>query len=258
LPRIQRNRASIYYQVHGEGPTIVFAHGAEGNLLSWFQQIPVFATRHRVIAYDHRGFGRSECDFDDFRTRDHPGDLMAVLDAEGVQRAALVGHMMGGWTSLRTALEHPERVSCLVLCASSGGLMTPRLARELTGGMSAVAQGAPWQRDWLAPGFAKRKPALAFLHDCIFELNPPTDATVIAQLFETDVKPEELAGYSVPTLFVNGRRGVYPTELTFQSAARVPGAKTHVFEDSGNSPFFETPAEFNRVVGEFVSRRAEW
>ena len=53
------NGIDVHYQAFGEGETIVFAHGAGGNLLSWWQQIPYFSQNYRCITIDQRGFGHS-------------------------------------------------------------------------------------------------------------------------------------------------------------------------------------------------------
>ncbi|RLT35938.1 MAG: alpha/beta hydrolase [Chloroflexi bacterium] len=53
------NGIDFYYEVTGEGPTVTFLHGAGGNHISWWQQIPVFRDRYRCITIDHRGFNRS-------------------------------------------------------------------------------------------------------------------------------------------------------------------------------------------------------
>ncbi len=87
-------------------------HPGQGGLELWDRQFPEFARSHRVIRYDARGFGRSERPAMPFTFHD---DLRAVLDAVGVQRAALVGLSLGGRTMLDFALAYPERVGALVL-----------------------------------------------------------------------------------------------------------------------------------------------
>ena len=96
-----------------------------GNRLSWWQQVPSFGDTYRVLVLDHRSFGRSRCDAGHFRTAHFPTDLLAILDAEAIGRAALVCQSMGGWTGLPIAVKHPERVSCLVLCDTPGGPCHP-------------------------------------------------------------------------------------------------------------------------------------
>ena len=102
MPLVTNGDAEIYYEVHGEGPVLVFAHGMGGNHLSWWQQVPDFELRgYRAVTFDHRGFGRSRCPPEHFHPRHFPDDLFAILDALEVERAALVCQSMGGWTGLR-------------------------------------------------------------------------------------------------------------------------------------------------------------
>ena len=78
------NGIRLYYETHGKGPALVLAHGAGGNHLSWWQQVPHFARRYRCVVFDHRAFGRSH------DVRDGPGrrafaeDLRHLLDHLGI------------------------------------------------------------------------------------------------------------------------------------------------------------------------------
>jgi pimeloyl-ACP methyl ester carboxylesterase len=72
--------------------------------------VPVLAERYRVLVPDLRGHGRSDAPEGDYRKHVFVDDLIALLDGEGIERAALVGHDWGGWTAWLAALEHPERV----------------------------------------------------------------------------------------------------------------------------------------------------
>ena len=111
----------LYYEVHGEGPPVVFAHGVGGTHLSWWQQIPAMSDHFQCVTFDHRGFGYSR------DVGDHPGseafidDLHALLDHLGIDRVGLIGQSMGGRTVLGFASAYPERVSALILCDTTGG-----------------------------------------------------------------------------------------------------------------------------------------
>jgi pimeloyl-ACP methyl ester carboxylesterase len=236
----------------------VFAHGVEGNTLSWFQQVPWFARRFRVITFDHRGWGRSECHPDALHASHFADDLRAILDAEGVTRAALVGHSIGGWTVLRAALDYPARVACLVLCSSAGGIVTPSVLRWLTESAARAARGEPWWKLLLSPDFEARNPAHAFLQQQILQLNTPLDPGMVAQATETQVRPEEFTGYSVPTLLLVGERDEADRASMLQEAARaIPGVKMLEIPEAGFSIHFEVPDVFNRVVSEFVLEHLE-
>ncbi len=255
MPRIPSHRASIYYEVHGEGPAVVFAHGAEGNTLSWFQQVPYFAKRFRVITFDHRGFGRSECHPDAVHTSHYADDLRAVLDAEGITRAALVGHSIGGWTCLRTAIDYPDRVSSLVLSATTGGLVTPSLMQTMAEGAVRLARGEEFWKQMISEGVARRQPELAFLFEQIYLLNPPIDPGRVSEVTEVRVHAEELTGYSVPTLVLLPELDLWQRRDQLREAVRaIPGAKTVDLEDVGVATHFEAPQLFNRLVSEFISQ----
>jgi pimeloyl-ACP methyl ester carboxylesterase len=248
----------VYYEVHGSGPAIVFAHGAEGNTLSWFQQVPWFAKRFRVVTYDHRGWGRSECHPDALHVAHFADDLRAILDVEGITRAALVGHSTGGWTMLRTALDYPDRVACLVLSSTVGGIVTPSIMRLMTESAARMAKGEPWWKLFLAGDFEERDPVRAFLQQQIHQLNAPIDPGMVSQATEVQVRPEEFTGYAVPTMLLIGGRDQLNRPTMLQEAARViPGVKTLEIPEAGYSIHFEAPEVFNRVVSEFVLQHLE-
>lgn len=258
MPTVRSQRARIYYEVHGQGPAIVLSHGGAGNTLSWHQQIASLRDRHRIIAFDHRGFGRSICDPEDLDVRHFAPDLITVLDTAGVERAALVGHDMGGMTAMRIALDHPERVSCLVLVNTTGGFFSPKALASLTQGTLEFSKTGFQIDQMLSPEFAARHPDRAFLFLQIARLNEPPDPALMANAVEDRVRPEELAGFDIPTLLVAGERDAYfPFEAFREVAERIPGAKLVGFPGSGHSPFYEEPEEFNRVVGAFVALHAE-
>src|SRR3954468_114284 len=106
----------IYYEVVGEGGVpLVLSHGAGGNHAVWYQQVAPFAVDRTVVTWDHRGYGRSTDRADRSGPEVAVGDLLAVLDALGIERADLVGQSMGGWTVVGAALARPGLARSLVL-----------------------------------------------------------------------------------------------------------------------------------------------
>ena len=178
MPLVRRPQASIYYETSGEGPPLVFAHGAGGNTLVWWQQVPHFARRYRVLTFDHRGFGRSACEAGAETARHFAGDLAAVLDDAGIDRAALVCQSMGGWTGLQLARAMPARVAALVLSGTPAGIMTPKVGRALLALAQAVTQMdrvPAWNEPHpaLAADIFTRDPSRGFLYAQMAALNPP-------------------------------------------------------------------------------------
>src|SRR5262245_27809158 len=162
MPVAEVPGASLYYEVHGTGPWLAFAHGAAGNHLSWWQQVPVFAPRFRCLVYDQPGFGRSTADGgpDPARFGSH---LLALLDHVGAERAALVGQSMGGWTALGAARAAPARVTRLVLTGTLAGLTDDAMLARLFA-LHRGTSGVEGRRA-LAPDFPERDPERTFLYE---------------------------------------------------------------------------------------------
>ncbi len=261
MPRVQSHGVSIYYEVHGSGSAVVFAHGMGGNAMSWWQQVPHFARRYRVISFDHRGFARSPCPAPEFLPGRFADDLLAILDREGIGRAALVCQSMGGWTGMSLARSAPQRVSALVLCSTPGGVDTPGI-REARGRIAAgLARegGAVRGNLALAPDYPEREPEKALLYDQINALNPgvPPDALTRLGGPESLIQPEELAGWTTPTLVLACQHDqLFPPQAIREVAASIPGAELHDFAGVGHSSYFEDPKAFNALVGAFLARHA--
>lgn len=110
----------LWAQWTGEGPGVVLAHAGIADARMWDPQWEVLSARHRVVRYDLRGFGRSDVEHVTFSNR---ADLLAVMDAAGLDRAVLVGCSRAGSIVIDTALEAPSRVSGLVwVCGGIGGV----------------------------------------------------------------------------------------------------------------------------------------
>lgn len=257
MPVVQSANASIYYEVHGEGSTLVLAHGAGGNHLSWWQQIPVFAKRHRVVAIDHRGFGRSTCQ--EFHPRYFVEDLEAVLAQEGIERVALVCQSMGGWTGLPFALRHPERVAGLVLACTPGGYVNDDVIASGAALGERIAAAGIDHTPALGARFVKCHPELRFLYDQIGGLNHAIGLDAVSKLFDPEVRlsAADLRGLRAPILMLTGSDDLlFPPEMMRSVASEIPGAQLEEVSDAGHSIYFEQPELFNRRVGEFLASHA--
>ncbi len=107
---LNRPDCSIYYEVTGEGPPLVFAHGLGGNHTSWWQQVSHFAKRYTCVTFAHRGFNPSREAPTSQGRRTDPNDLAALIDHLKLDGVTLIAQSMGGWTCLEYALREPSRV----------------------------------------------------------------------------------------------------------------------------------------------------
>ena len=161
---------------------------------------------------------------------------------------------------MQFTLAHPERVSCLVLSGTPGGVATPAViaARDARARSRTIDLDRPiaWNEPHLAlaPDAFDKNAAMAFLYRQMSGLNPPIGDTGTGEI---GVLPSSLSGYSIPTLMVAGAQDrIFPLDALKEVSQVIPGARLHVVETAGHSPYFEAATEFNGVVGQFIGEHA--
>lgn len=256
---LERDGERIYFECAGAGLPLVLTHGAGGNHAVWFEQVPQFVKSRRVVLWDQRGFGRSTARGGANTPQRAAADLAALLDRLGIARADLVGQSMGGWAVLGLALAEPERVRSLVLADTPGGIDTP----ELRASWANVANGGGFATHELgrhpavAPDFFDRQPARAVLYQQLGGFGEPRLADVLPSLVATRHDAAVLAKLACPVLLIVGAvDGLFSPEVIAASAKQLPPAcraRVAVIPRAGHSPYFEEPAEWNRIVVEFLA-----
>jgi pimeloyl-ACP methyl ester carboxylesterase len=253
--------ASIYLESTGPrdgGATpVVLCHGAGGNHAIWFRQVAAMSADRTVVTWDHRGFGRTRADDgvgDPVVSRD---DLLAVLDAAGVERAHLVAQSMGGWTALGFTIADRDRVASLTLADTVAGIGTDAVARNW--GEYLERRKLDGSREGYADAFALGKrfvhddPIGAALYQAIGSLNPDLLPERLSAMLTTTWPTDEIAAVTTPTLFVVGEEDdIFPPAVIQDCARVVPGATVAQVPGTGHSPYFEAPAVWNGIVTDFL------
>jgi 3-oxoadipate enol-lactonase len=240
--------ADIYYEVYGQGPPIVFAHGLAGNHMSWWQQIPYFTARYTCVTFAARGFFPSRGKADPGHNAD---DLRALLERLDFDRVNLVAQSMGGWAAISYMLHHPDKVRALVLASTTGGLRRPvfesagdeRRAGQLRRGVHPAA----------GERMAREQPNLHHLYRLIDGLSLELDKELLRKrlMAQLDIDPALLAASPVPLLFIVGNEDLSSAEIHW-IRKQFQGRRVEVVPETGHSVYFERPQIFNRVVDNFL------
>ena len=106
----------VHYAEAGEGDPVLLLHGWPQHHYMWRDVIARLRDRHRLIAPDLRGFGWSEAPGRGYDCETFAADQVALLDELGIDRANVIGHDWGGWTTFLLALGHPDRIGKAVIC----------------------------------------------------------------------------------------------------------------------------------------------
>jgi aminoacrylate hydrolase len=118
MPTTTRDGVSLYWESHGSGPPLILAAGLGGVASYWRPNVAALAACFTVLLFDQRGTGRST------RVRvasieEMSRDLIAIMDAAGIESAHMLGHSTGGAIGVATALDHPGRLRSLMIYASA-------------------------------------------------------------------------------------------------------------------------------------------
>jgi pimeloyl-ACP methyl ester carboxylesterase len=248
----------------GEGTPVVLLHG-----LTATRRYVVMGSKnlerggHRVIAYDARGHGRS-APADGYGYDKLAGDLLAVLDDRGIDRAVLAGASMGAHTLVRFALEHPGRAAALVIVTPAYDPDTPerdldrwdRLSRGLReGGVEGfiAAYGEP-----RVPDSFKATVETVLRQRLSAHEHPDAVADALEQVPRSHAFDswDALARLDLPVTVVASRDEADP-EHPYATGARyaeaIPGAEL-VSEEPGKSPLAWQGGQLSRVIAETAAR----
>jgi 3-oxoadipate enol-lactonase len=252
MPWADINGIRMYYESHGQGDAIVFAHGAGGNHLSWWQQVPFFRQKYRCVTFDHRGFGRTEDVPNGPGGNAYQEDLHALLDTLEIERAYLVAQSMGGSTCMGFTVAYPERVRALVMADTTGTMTDPKLDEMRRVFREASPQTGLAGRAY-APDLRESRPHLAFLYDSVMALNPPRPEPSGERDSRHVATTEKLGKLRVPVQFIVGQKdALVSPEIIRYAASLIPGARCNEVAGSGHSVYFEDAPAFNRIVSSFI------
>jgi pimeloyl-ACP methyl ester carboxylesterase len=249
----------VHYEVFGHGRPVVFLHGWLGSWRYWFPTMERVAENFRTYSFDFWGFGESRRKSTYESIQNYSDQVIRFLDELGIDRCLLVGHSMGGMVALKTAINHPKRIS-----------------RVAAVGAPIVGDSLSWllkltDRPLFADAFA-RVPALRrfmfhwflgeaddqHVHEILDDSVKSSSTTLrnaVGSMWRTDLRPE-LSRLSVPSLIVHGGRDeiVHPNQADLFD--NVSSAEVVVMPESRHFPFLDEAELFNELLLRFLKQDA--
>ncbi|MGO9545816.1 MAG: alpha/beta fold hydrolase [Rhodomicrobium sp.] len=260
MPLISVNGIRLNAAIEGEGPPLLLLHGLGSSIASLGAEIEHFRPHRRIIAIDARGHGGSDRPAR-FTIQDHIADVVAVLDALGIAKCALLGRSMGSYIAQGAAAAAPERIGDLVLVvprahASESSMIRLRrhYASELQG-RSRQEQRRILLGHMLAPSTPARMASLlaALAEKSQDELSGAGEEAAMAATAAFDFRAV-LPRITARTLVVSGRHDwLNPPEEGALIASLIPGARQAVLEHSGHLPAVEERECYLALIASFLS-----
>jgi 3-oxoadipate enol-lactonase len=240
----------------GKGLSLVFIHGWAASHRFWKHQIPFFAQKYEIIAYDLRGHGDSTKPEKGYRVDNHVQDLETLLADHQISNPVLVGHSLGGMIALQYTLEKPRNPRALVLVGTSP---KPVASRKRSIQFSFLRLLIRLSRKRAARFTEKELFAPYVDPDLVRWVNTEslrTPTYVILQILQ-DVKrfdvTARLPEIQIPTLILAGEfdTAVEPRTVD-QMEKLLPNTRTRVISGAGHNCMLEQYLAFNRTLESFL------
>lgn len=226
MPFATNNGARIWYETEGEGPPLVLHIGFLGSLEDWIDAgyVAALRDRFRLVAIDPRGQGQSDKPHEPtaYTDRHRVGDVLAVLDAEGIDRVHFWGYSMGGWVGYLLGAAAPDRLTSLVVGGAKPFAGNPRpldgdlFVEGLRRGMTALVAEWEEQIPGLFASAGERDRWLAADAEALL-------AARIANFTGPDPTEEAIAGIRTPALLYAGT--LDEPDPVAQAARLMPNAR---------------------------------
>ncbi len=261
MPTIRANDAELFYEETGSGAPVLLLHGLGSSGEDWAPQVDALAKRHRVIALDLRGSGRS-------RDLAHPAgpfsipqladDAALVLERLGACPAHVVGLSLGGLIAFQLAIHHPSSVRTLTI-VNSGPAFVPRTLKEHAAVALRLGVARLFGPAGMSRMLAKRlfpRPDQQHLRARFVERMSRNDKRAYAATQRAVLGfsvLDRIGEIDVPTLVVAADQDYTPVSAKEAYARKMKKAKVVVVPDARHALPIEDPEKFNPILTEFLA-----
>ena len=247
--------AKVHYVDAGTGSPVILLHGLADDIGVWESVIPALAAKHRVVALDQIGFGRSDKPLLSYRVTTFVDFLDGFLNELKIDRASVVGNSLGGWVAADFALAHPDRVDRLVLCDAAGYAavvknMNPRA-------LSALRLASRDDIRYLGPLTFHDKRFYEDVDLAFKQRVTAGDGYTVNQVLDSMLRGEDILDGRVgaihkATLIVWGRDDkLIPLSFGERFHNEIGGSRLEIIDNCGHMPQVECSDKFNHALLKF-------
>ena len=258
MSSIVTDQGMVHYETYGTGSPVILLHGWIGSWGLWQPTMEALGANYRCYALDFWGFGESGKKRDSYAVADFMELVRQFMDALGIAQAPLIGHSMGGTTSLGTTMRYPDRITkvCVIGSPIVGtslsimlqlagvpwiGTLVRRLPVLLKLGVRAAAPLITRDRRWYD---MVSRDISATTVDSFF--------SSIGSLRRTDLRPR-LNEIKVPTMGLYGLRDVIVHPKQYEPLrSGVPHARVEIMPKSGHFPMLDEPEHYLTIIRSFL------
>ena len=269
MSKICINDLEHYYEQVGEGPPLVFVHGAFADARIWEPQWHYFSARYRVLRYDLRGNGRTgNSNLTHYTISTFVDDLTALLDTLEVKLPVICGLSMGGVIAQAFAVNNPQRPKALILVSASVSAsltLSEKLLRHVLMpkwlvlstirmvGVKRFAHFSLWlaRRLWGKHWLGQREDIQDYVERCMLQMDNVEFLKIWEAMYGFDLLA--LARITCPTLVLNGEQeSKSALRHTSEILRWIPQANARIVPAASHAMNLENPQAFNQLIEEFL------
>jgi pimeloyl-ACP methyl ester carboxylesterase len=234
------NGIHLWYATFGHGAPVIMVHGGLGNSNYWGLQVPALASKYEVIVLDSRGHGRSTRTSEPITYDLMSSDVLALMDALHVPKAALVGWSDGAIIGLNIAIRHPERLTKLF---AFGANSDPSGVKDVTNNSLFNEYVARAEAE-----YKKLSPTPAEFQSFVAQISKMWES-------EPHFSDDQLRSIKVPTWIADGDHDeAIKRENTDRMAALIPNAGELILPQVSHFACIQDPEQFSEALLHFLSR----
>jgi len=254
---IRTNGIDTHYALSGRpgAPTVILSHGLAANLSMWEPQLPMLSRSFSVLRYDIRGHGASSATPGDYSLELLARDVIALMDALGIDAAHYVGLSLGGMVGQYVGAWHRERLLSLVLCATTSdapkAAWDARVRDARAHGVAPLADATVDR--WVTPALRRDAPqTVEQIRAMVLGTSLDGYAGSAAAIRDMALAPV-LGRIAVPTLVIAGEEDTStPLPVLAHIADAIPGAELLTVPGAAHMPTMERPEVCNAALERFL------
>ncbi|WP_127560219.1 3-oxoadipate enol-lactonase [Nioella ostreopsis] len=257
---LEANGVKLNWREDGDpaGVPVVFANSLGTDMRLWDQILPLLPSGLRIIRFDKRGHGLSDCPHAPYAMADLIDDAEALLDGLGVSACVFVGLSIGGMIGQVLAARRPDLIRALVLSNTAAkmgdaAMWQTRIDAIRAGGIEALADAV--MERWFSPAFLARPELIAWRN--MLTRTPLEGYVGCCHAIAGADLTESTKALTLPTLAIAGSEdGASPPDLVQGTAGMIAGSRFTVIEGAGHLPCVEDPATYAALLTDFLKEHA--
>ncbi|MHA2009227.1 MAG: alpha/beta fold hydrolase [Promethearchaeota archaeon] len=259
MPKKLVGDIELYYEITGEGESLLFVHGLGSSTRDWEENVPIFSKKYQVITVDIRGHGQTDKPKGPYTIKNFAKDIAGLLMSLEFSSVNILGISLGGAIVLQLAIDYPELIKSLVIVNAAPNSGDRQLLEKIVSDRIELikARGMRGIGESLAPVLFI-KPEQEELRKKFVERwaenNPETYISALKSLQTWNVNNDQLQAIKCPTLVLASDQDYTPVSVKKELIKQIQNSHLVIIDDARHVLPLERPKEFNAAVMDFLSK----